>query len=448
MDDSFTKVSESALLNVPGPAAAPPRSARIGAGLLRRVPRRGGDDPSILADLAATQVRVGQILSDLSEQDKARVALRRAVELYDKALAARPGDVALLERQSEVWHRLGDLDYRTDKPTANTAYRKAIAIRERLAADHPAEPRFRMAFSRSFNGVALTASPTTSSSDAYRRSLELRLKLADEIPEDPDLLHGLSESFLNLGSRSGEAGIGKRRSSWSSMRSSTAAPAWRVRPHDLEFALDLAISYSEAATFLLAARPPRRGPGDLGRGRGIRAASSRPTIPKFAAYRDCAGELLGRTRQVSQRTWAGPRRPCRLVGRRPRPWRRSRTRTPAPWRPPRSIGLASPRCWRDGSAAQDFKSWPEAARREADLAIADLKGAVARGFRGATSSARIPNAKALLSRDDMKALLAEMERPSGGSASRIDEGSGRCRAACPRRWTSRAGSRKTGSWAS
>ena len=29
--------------------------------------RRGGDDPALLADLAATQARVGQILADLSE---------------------------------------------------------------------------------------------------------------------------------------------------------------------------------------------------------------------------------------------------------------------------------------------------------------------------------------------------------------------------------------------
>ena len=107
---------------------------------------------------------MGQILADLSEQEKARVALRRSVELYDKALAARPGDVKLLEQQAEVWHRLGDLDYRTDRATANAAYSKAIAIRERLAAAHPAEPRFRMALSRSLNGLAISSrSPATRS---------------------------------------------------------------------------------------------------------------------------------------------------------------------------------------------------------------------------------------------------------------------------------------------
>ena len=138
VDDSFTKVSESTLLAVPGMRPLRRDLLESALAFYEEFLRRQGDDPSILADLAVTQFRVGQILADLSEQEKARVALRRSVELYDKALAARPGDVAMLERQSEVWHRLGDLDYRTDKPTANKAYHSAVAIRERLAADAPA----------------------------------------------------------------------------------------------------------------------------------------------------------------------------------------------------------------------------------------------------------------------------------------------------------------------
>ena len=198
VDDSFTKVSESTLLNVPG--LRPLRRALLESALsfYEELIHRGGEETGVVADLAATQARVGQILSDLDQRDKARAAFNRAVELYDKTLSARPGDVNLLERKSEVWHRLGDLDYLTDQRTANTAYRQAIAIRQRLADEHPTEPRFRMALSRSFNGLAIT-SHDRQQLDAYRRSLELRLKLAGEIPEDADLLHGLSESFLNLG---------------------------------------------------------------------------------------------------------------------------------------------------------------------------------------------------------------------------------------------------------
>ncbi len=99
------------------------------------------------------------------------------------------------------------------------------------------------------------------------------------------------------------------------------------------------------------------------------------------------------------------------------------------------------------SAAREFKSWPEAARREADLAVADLRAAVARGFRRADLIHGDVPFKSLMARDDVKALLAEMERPSAEPAPgrRRRPRPPRVR---PRRWTGRTGSRKTDSWAS
>ncbi len=91
VDDSFTRVSESALLNVPGLRPLRRDLLQSAMAFYEEFLRRGGDDPALLADLAATQARVGQVLADLSEQDKARVALRRAADMYDKTLAVRPG---------------------------------------------------------------------------------------------------------------------------------------------------------------------------------------------------------------------------------------------------------------------------------------------------------------------------------------------------------------------
>ena len=209
--------------------------------------RKGGGDPGAVADLAATQVRIGQILADLGARDKARAAWRTAVGLYDKLLAARPRDIALLERQSEVWHRLGDLEFQADRPTGHDAYREAVAIRERLARDHPSEPRFRMALSRSFNGVGIAAASVAEQLDAYRRSLELRLKLADEIPEDPDLLHGLSESFLNLAMSLQSRGHLDEALALMKHSIDYGEAGVTRRPHDSEFALDLGTSYRAAA---------------------------------------------------------------------------------------------------------------------------------------------------------------------------------------------------------
>ena len=250
VDDSFTKISESALIKVPGLRPLRRELMESARPFYERFLRDREGDPSLLTDLAATQFRIGQILSDLGEQDKARLALGRAVELYDKALAAQPGGVDLMERQAEVWHRLADLDYGRDNRSAYAAYRKAIAIRERLAATHPAEPRFRMALSRSLNGLAISGAPADEKRDAYRRSLELRLKLADEIPEDPDLLHGLGESFVNVGillwnDGHREESVALAGRSIDYVRQAAVAR----RPHDLEFASDLTGAYNNCAAF-------------------------------------------------------------------------------------------------------------------------------------------------------------------------------------------------------
>jgi serine/threonine protein kinase/Tfp pilus assembly protein PilF len=410
VDDSFTKVSESALLAVPGMRPLRRDLLQSALAFYEEFLRREANDPSVLADLAATQFRVGQILADLSEQDKARVALRRSVELYDKALAARPGDVTMLERQSEVWHRLGDLDYRQNRRTANEAYRSAVAIREKLAADSPREPRFRMALSRSFNGVALTVDSDDEQLDAYRHSLELRLKLAEEIPDDPDLLHGLSESFLNMGVLLWQGAHREEALELLKHAIEYGRAGLARRPHDLEFALDLAVNYSQAAAFLWQLN--RRDEALAISTDGVEFCRKLSVDnPDVRAYRDALSNALGTHAQYQkdmgriEDAVSYGRQAAEMLETKPDP-DEGALASAAIFRMRLAALLAG------DSADQDFKTWPDAARREADLSVADFKGAVARGFRRADIVRATPESKALLGREDMKALLAEMEHPS------------------------------------
>ena len=66
-----------------------------------------------------------------------------------------------------------------------------------------------------------------------------------------------------------------------------------------------------------------------------------------------------------------------------------------------------------GFATKEFALWNEDARHQADLAVADLRAASAKGFRGAVNVIRgDPAWRPLLAREDVKSILAEMERPS------------------------------------
>src|SRR5262249_35166685 len=94
VDDSFTKVSESKLMTVPGMRPLRRDLLESALAFYEEFVRKGGEEPSLLAELAAAQSRVGQILSDLDEEHKARLALQRAIELYEKTLANRPHEVA------------------------------------------------------------------------------------------------------------------------------------------------------------------------------------------------------------------------------------------------------------------------------------------------------------------------------------------------------------------
>ena len=346
----------------------------------------------------------------MSEQEKARGALHRAVELFDKALAARPGDVALLERQAEAWHRLGDLDYRTERAPANAAYRNAVAIRVRLAEQHPGEPRFRMALSRSYNGVAITVEKEPEALEAYRRSLELRLKLADELPGDADLLHGLAESFLNLATVLWSRGHREEAIELVKRSIDYGQAGLARRPYDLEFAMDLGGAYDSATAYYwnlnrqkeaLAVssegvafyRQKARDNPDV-RGYPVALANALTTHAQYLNVMGRADEAVSVFRQAAEAVEKMPdpdagalAAACRL-----------RTQIAAI--------LAG------NDAAKEFKSWPLVARHEAQLGIADMKESVARGFRRADLFRNDPHAKALLNRDDVKAILADMERPA------------------------------------
>jgi serine/threonine protein kinase/Flp pilus assembly protein TadD len=407
VDDSFTKVSESTLMDVPGLRPLRRDLLESARAFYEEFLRRGGDEPGLLADLAATQARVGLIHTDLSEQDKARVALRRAAELYDKALVVRPNDIALLERLSEVWHRLGDLDHFSDRPASNASYQKAVTIRARLAAEHPAEPRFRMALSRSLNGIAITTNGDTQL-DAYKRSLELRLQLAGEIPEDPDLLHGLSESFLNIGSRLWASGDPEQALELTRRSIDYGRAGLARRPHDFEFALDLASSYQRAA---YACRQLVRHDEALAISDEAivylrKLTADNPEVPAYrsvlASVLDeraaCLGAMNRREQAISTL-----REVAEMLEKKPDP-DASTLATASFYRGRSAVLLAG------DAVAKPFESWPEAARREADVAVADLKNAVDRGFRQPDLIRRSTVPKSLLARADVKALLAEMDR--------------------------------------
>jgi tetratricopeptide (TPR) repeat protein len=85
---------------------------------------------------------------------------------------------------------------------AEAAYRAALAIREKLAADFPAAPDYRRDLAQSHHnlGLLLAGRGQGAAAEAvYRAALAIQEKLAADFPAVPDYAVDLGNSYSNLG---------------------------------------------------------------------------------------------------------------------------------------------------------------------------------------------------------------------------------------------------------
>ena len=142
VDEYFTTVSESKLLNVPG--LQPLRKELLDAAqrVLPRLPPRARRRP-----VGAGRGRLGLVPRRLDRHGDRSAgrgprALRTATAIYEELARAHPGDVEYRRLAATGHGALGLLLSGIDRPDeAMAAHRRALAIREALAKDVPGNPR-------------------------------------------------------------------------------------------------------------------------------------------------------------------------------------------------------------------------------------------------------------------------------------------------------------------
>ena len=236
VDESFTTISESRLLNVPGLQTLRLDLLRSALTFYEGFLGERTDDPALRAELLATRVRAGRILGDLGRTDEALAAFRAAVEGYEQALRERPDD-------PKTKAGLGKALYLSAQGEDFAAtLRRAAAIWSELVTSRPDEPEYRKQLADTYNYLALNLNGPEHGDEALdmlRRCVELRLGLAAERPDDPDALKGLAQSFNNLMFRLPQTARGQT----TSMMQQTVAfaeAALRLRPEDLELSSNVA----------------------------------------------------------------------------------------------------------------------------------------------------------------------------------------------------------------
>jgi serine/threonine-protein kinase len=162
VDEYFTKVSESKLLNVPG------------------------------------------------LQPLRRDLLESARRYYEQFLRDRGADKSVRAEAAEAWYRLGFVEMEVGTPAeAAKDFQEAVAMYEALARDHPAEARYSYKLAMALNDLGNRQSDLGLISDSLRtqeRSLTIRRRVAQENPDVPEYQKELGIGLMNCGRKQWDTG--------------------------------------------------------------------------------------------------------------------------------------------------------------------------------------------------------------------------------------------------
>jgi tetratricopeptide (TPR) repeat protein len=107
VDDSFTKISESALLNAPGLQPLRKQLLQDALKYYQRFAQRLGQEPGLQADLAATYVRLSKITSQIGTHDEALKFAQLARDTYESLVALQPANIGLRHELARSMAEIG-----------------------------------------------------------------------------------------------------------------------------------------------------------------------------------------------------------------------------------------------------------------------------------------------------------------------------------------------------
>jgi tetratricopeptide (TPR) repeat protein len=415
VDESFTKISESQLLTVPG--LQPLRhdllqSARV---FYEEFVRERSDDPALRAELAAAQLRLGLIDTDLGLEATARRSLDGAIAAYEAAVRDNPNDLRLKEGLGDAWYALGQLYWDSNNTESRKGYQRAAEVREELLRADPTNDEYKKALAKAYNGLGVMQTQSGRGTDGLRshqHCLDLRRQLVQDHPNDPTLLHALGESLHNIAIRLGR---GREEEKLALLRRSNAynRTACDRMPHVIEYGIDLATNYGMiAATYAQLQRPDE---GMAALREGIehlrRMARDNPAVP--VVHTRLIGVL--RTLAAYQRN-DGKTAEARATLKQAR-----EVITAIPRNGPDNLFTRA--CVRAAEAARTGQgNTPGSAeelaekKRDEDQAMADLREAVAAGFRDVARLRTDRVLASLRSRQDFRDLVAKLAKMPADSA--------------------------------
>ncbi len=135
VDEYFTKVSQSKLLNVPGLQTLRKELLESAQKYYQDFLRDHGDDPTVRAEAAEAWYRLGIITHDIGSQTDALAQLRKAEAMYEDLARDQPDELRYPYKQAMCLNDIGARHHeRGSGPEMLEAFVRATSIREEVRA--------------------------------------------------------------------------------------------------------------------------------------------------------------------------------------------------------------------------------------------------------------------------------------------------------------------------
>jgi tetratricopeptide (TPR) repeat protein len=202
----FTRVSEERLLNQPGLHTLRKTLLLDAQHFYENfLNQRGSDrDPALRAELAAAKARVAKITGDIDSPARAAEVYQQAIALWEKLVAADPGNPAHKEELADTLNGLGVTLLRQQGrlDEALHAFRRAQDLIEPLVAAKPQSASLRHELALVLNNIALIRQDQGHPDQAIEilhRVLPIESQLAQEHPGALNSRITLAETHALLG---------------------------------------------------------------------------------------------------------------------------------------------------------------------------------------------------------------------------------------------------------
>jgi eukaryotic-like serine/threonine-protein kinase len=248
VDEYFTKVSESKLLNVPGLQPLRKELLESARKYYQDFLGERGEDKSVRADAAKAWFRVGDLNTYVGSPQEAALAFRKAQELYEALLADHPESLSYRAELARSLNSLANQYANLDLPDdALETQEAAVALYEQNTRSDPTNPEYQNGLAISLVSIGEKYFSVGRQRDALpsaQRAEAIFESLASAHPTLPDYRNRMATALLDIGYYQRFAG-----QSHAALNSNLRAleimqQLVREHPEDLRYASHVALAHN------------------------------------------------------------------------------------------------------------------------------------------------------------------------------------------------------------